>query len=509
MKKLLCYTLALHIALFSIACSLDDNSSILKAVEVTAAPSEPSTLGDPVNLRGMVVTGIYSNKSRKTLAVSRKDITGYDANKLGLQTLTLTWQGLSATFTVTVEPVTLRVFNVPWVGDAEEIATIWDAFSESHPGIIIEREDVDPSAYQGAIDAYFQGTTQGGTQADSLPDLFFAWIGGPSQSLHQDYRLKDLSSLLETDNLFSAFYKVLDAEVQYGGFRGVIPLGFQVKNLLYTNRQVLENCLFSPATELDRLGTQAATLRANGYEVLAVSDDADLGEVALFSLIAGRLNRSSWGKKLFTGEAAFTDPLFIAVLDTIKSLYRQDILAQSSFVQTADGDAAFIRNEYAYYLGSTGEAIAAAPGMQSLVTVSAFFPLGEGLNNSITVSLAPGWGMSRRIEAGTGKEAAAWELIKWLTGREVQTWLLAKGYIECPSRNDVLPEPINLIPESSYSLSDPYLKSILNGKDILVEPYLEDDLQQAIAQVVRELDPLTADLAPEEGAARIQAAFAK
>jgi hypothetical protein len=53
-------------------------------------------------LTGLVVTGTYSDGTSKAETVSASNVSGYNADTLGTQTLTVTVSGKTATFTVTV-----------------------------------------------------------------------------------------------------------------------------------------------------------------------------------------------------------------------------------------------------------------------------------------------------------------------------------------------------------------------------------------------------------------------
>jgi hypothetical protein len=84
------------------------NSGALVSIAVTAPPSKTVyTLGEALSLTGLVVTGTYSDGSTKTETVSLSNISGYNANTLGQQTLTVTISGKTATFTVTVNGAAL------------------------------------------------------------------------------------------------------------------------------------------------------------------------------------------------------------------------------------------------------------------------------------------------------------------------------------------------------------------------------------------------------------------
>ena len=46
---------------------------------------------------------------------------------------------------------------------------------------------------------------------------------------------------------------------------------------------------------------------------------------------------------------------------------------------------------------------------------------GEIVSKSTSTVAGVGYGMNANIPAGSAKEAAAWELLKWLNGKEAQT----------------------------------------------------------------------------------------
>jgi hypothetical protein len=63
-------------------------------------------VGEDLDLIGLVITGTYSDETTKAETVSASNISGYDANTVDEQTVTVTVGGKTATFTVTVsEPL--------------------------------------------------------------------------------------------------------------------------------------------------------------------------------------------------------------------------------------------------------------------------------------------------------------------------------------------------------------------------------------------------------------------
>ncbi|MDR0301537.1 MAG: bacterial Ig-like domain-containing protein, partial [Treponema sp.] len=95
--------LVLAIALCFAACSGGDDGKTLDSIAVTTQPTKTSyNLGENLDLNGMVITATYSDGSTITVAVTGYTTRGYDKNTEGDQTITVTYQGKTAAFTVTV-----------------------------------------------------------------------------------------------------------------------------------------------------------------------------------------------------------------------------------------------------------------------------------------------------------------------------------------------------------------------------------------------------------------------
>jgi hypothetical protein len=90
----------------------------LRSIAVTSPPIKIEyTAGEALDLTGLVVTGTYSDETTKTEPVSMDNISGYDPDKTGDQTLTITLSGKTASFGIRVsvpeEPTELTAPNTP------------------------------------------------------------------------------------------------------------------------------------------------------------------------------------------------------------------------------------------------------------------------------------------------------------------------------------------------------------------------------------------------------------
>jgi raffinose/stachyose/melibiose transport system substrate-binding protein len=179
----------------------------------------------------------------------------------------------------------------------------------------------------------------------------------------------------------------------------------------------------------------------------------------LFSAVAGRFGGAGWENAVLAGQVKFTDADFVKALDFIKTLYADGVLAASSLgMDYGDGPGLFATNKGAYYIdgdwrvgafitdASTGEALI-SPARQVNFRMTVFPDIeGAKVNKSTSVILGTGWAMSASIPAGSAKEDAAWRLIKWLTGNEVQTLGIEHGAYSTAARTDIDVSKLNLEP---------------------------------------------------------------
>jgi hypothetical protein len=78
----------------------------LESITITSRPTKTAYVkGEVLDLSGLVVTGTYSDGTTRKETVSLANISGYNADTIGQQTLTVTVDGKTAQFTVTVNAV--------------------------------------------------------------------------------------------------------------------------------------------------------------------------------------------------------------------------------------------------------------------------------------------------------------------------------------------------------------------------------------------------------------------
>jgi hypothetical protein len=96
-------------ATFTVTVNAPESNAVLQSIAITGSPTKTAYVrGDELDLSGLMVTGTYDDGTTKPETVSLADISGYNKEATGEQTLTVTVGGKTATFTVTVNNSALQ-----------------------------------------------------------------------------------------------------------------------------------------------------------------------------------------------------------------------------------------------------------------------------------------------------------------------------------------------------------------------------------------------------------------
>jgi raffinose/stachyose/melibiose transport system substrate-binding protein len=175
------------------------------------------------------------------------------------------------------------------------------------------------------------------------------------------------------------------------------------------------------------------------------NQDSWVMQQCLFSLIAGRFCGEGWEQRILAGEAKFTDQDFLGALEFIRTLYADGVISRNSLlIDYRDAAAQFAENKAAYLID--GDWRSSLLGQEPIQ--AAVFPEIGGTRLKDSTSLIPGagWGINAAIPENSPEEKAAWRLAQWLSGAEVQTFLLGNGGIRIPSRADINEAALDLQP---------------------------------------------------------------
>ena len=345
-----------------------------------------------------------------------------------------------------IEIRVLNYFSMVNPGAMAEVQRVWEAFEKANPDIKIIREDEFEEPFHHATEAY--------AAAGQLPDVIHVWPSGRSTTLHANRLLKDLAPLVARDGIARYYTPAsLDPANQGGGYLAMITRGLTATNAFYVNLEVLNAVGLKPAKTYSELRAQAPILRAAGYDTILMANEATwVMQSCLFSSVAGRFMGTGWEQRIHSGQAKFTDPDFVAALDFIRRMYDDGVLSRATLaIDYGSSPGLFANNRAAYMIDGdwrvgdfltdkhTGQALI-SPERQKNILITVFPEIdlpGVKFNRSNTVVLATGWGINANIPAGSPKEEAAWRLVKWLTGKEVQTFFVEQGIFSTPSRIDI------------------------------------------------------------------------
>jgi len=342
------------------------------------------------------------------------------------------------------------VLSVLYYMDAAAPNAVQDAndwfgtFERNNPGVKIERENLFDDPYHDKMRTY--------AAAGELPDVMYVWPSGRSDYLHDQGLLKDLTAFINRDGIRNLYIPMtMDPAQQQAGYMAMIPQGITTTHVFFTNLEVLEAVGLQPARTYEELVAQVPILAAAGKQtVLIPAESTWVMQSCLFSMIAGRFGGADWHERVHAGTLKFTDRELVAAFDFVRRLYADGVISRSAVgVGYGDGPGMFANGDGAYYIdgdwrvgafltdSDTGQALI-SPERQRNIRVGVFPEIpGARINSSSSVILGVGYAMSAAIPAGSDRERYAWELVKWMTGREVSQLRTERGGTPTPSRVDL------------------------------------------------------------------------
>jgi len=123
MKNIIKLTTGLLLAaLFFTGCDIEtenikspsaSSEKNLVGIQITKLPAQVEYfIDEPFDLDGIQVMAIYSNNAKEEVFIGVKNVSGFDSSEAGTKTLTVTWNGKSATFDITVDNIYLSEVKI-------------------------------------------------------------------------------------------------------------------------------------------------------------------------------------------------------------------------------------------------------------------------------------------------------------------------------------------------------------------------------------------------------------
>ena len=324
-------------------------------------------------------------------------------------------------------------------------ANLWfDTFVKNNPGVKIDRENLFDEPYHDKMRTY--------AAANDLPDVMYVWPSGRSDYLHDQKLLKDLGPFIAKDGIRNLYIPLtMDPSQQQAGYMAMLPQGITTTHAFFTNMEVLNAVGLQPAKNYAELVAQVPVLKNAGYETILIPAQSNwVMQSCLFSMIAGRFCGADWHERIHAGTAKFTDADFVAALDFVRQLYADGVISRAAVgVDYGQGPGMFASNQGAYYIdgdwrvgafitdADTQQALI-SPARQNSIKIGVFPDIpGTKINSSSSVILGVGYAMAASIPAGSERERLAWELVKYMTGKEVSQLRTERGGTPTPSRTDL------------------------------------------------------------------------
>jgi len=365
--------------------------------------------------------------------------------------------------------------------NAIEDADLWfNTFQRNNPGVRVERENLFSESYHDKLRAY--------SAAGDLPDVMYVWPTTRSEYLwNSGYQLKDLMPFVTRDGLRNSYLPtIFDTANHASGRFDIFPQGVTQTHAFYVNLDVLNSVGLQPATTYAELVAQVPVLRAAGLQtVLIPAQDNWVMQSCFFSMILGRFAGADWDRRVAAGTARYTDPEFVAAFDFIRQIYADGVIQRDNLgIGYGDGPGMFAGGRAAYYIDgdwrvgafitdvATGQALI-TPARQNNIRITVFPDIpGTRFNSSTSGILGTGYAMSAAIPAGSQREAAAWELIKYFLGQEVSQLRTERGGTPTPSRSDLNFAAMRLEPMqiamgsfgTQYTTSTPVIDGVISGE---------------------------------------------
>ncbi len=212
------------------------------------------------------------------------------------------------------EPVKLSVIH--YFSDTlgkEAMGKIFEGFNAANPGI----EAVDNSAGHEDFKTQILVTLAG----DNPPDVFSYWAGARTQFVTDGGRLAPIDDFWKANDLDNVIPAgIADGASTYNGSKYLIPMGYHYVGMFYNPKVMADAGITTMPTTWDELMAAAETLKAAGVKPFALGSMNRWPAQFWFDYLMLRTAGPEYRAKLMAGEASYTDPEVMAVMEQWKTL---------------------------------------------------------------------------------------------------------------------------------------------------------------------------------------------
>jgi multiple sugar transport system substrate-binding protein/raffinose/stachyose/melibiose transport system substrate-binding protein len=223
----------------------------------------------------------------------------------------------------------------------EAMGRIIQGFNEAEPGITT----VDNSAGHEDFKTQILVTLAG----DNPPDIFSYWAGARTQFVVDGGRLAPIDDMWAANNLDEVIPAGIAAGAStYDGTKYLIPMGYHYVGMFYNPQVMADAGITEMPTTWDELMAAADTLQAAGVTPFALGSMNRWPAQFWFDYLMLRTAGPEYRARLMAGEASYTDPEVVAVMEAWKELVDKGYFVENANAydwtdaadQVANGQAA-------------------------------------------------------------------------------------------------------------------------------------------------------------------------
>lgn len=332
--------------------------------------------------------------------------------------------------------ITITHFNIEEqrnaIADYDGFYTMLEQWQEKHPNVKITQSVLETADYETKIQAQ--------AAVNELPDLFCV-KGSWFKNFAASDLVAPLNDMIDSYDKKDAFRSgVFDASTVNDKIYGM-PIQFSVTSLVYYNEAMWKDIGYDKFPDnWDDIYTAVEKFNEKGITPFAFGNSAKWpAESCVLSALGDRYTGAEWTNQIIqnTGEAKFTDPLFVSALDHFQK-FAQAGAFNADFNTASTGQAAELYN--------AGSAAATINGFWNLANILANGT--DDVKNNTKIAILPkvdagkgevnstsggcGWymGMSNKLQGE--KKALVEDLLLYLSGYEYSEYITQKYGLVTP-----------------------------------------------------------------------------
>lgn len=214
------------------------------------------------------------------------------------------------------QPVNVTLWDIQTGLNQTMINTATQKFNQEHPNIHVVAEWFQNNPYKNKLRIALG--------AGNGPDIFYNWGGGP---LHSFVKAGDAVSLTSYLNSHSSYKNKFPASVwgpvSFGGKVYGVPTQGMAAELLYYNKQMLDQYGLPQPTTFSNLMADVKGLRAHGIIPIGVAGKSEWPEMIWVQYLVDRIGGPSVFNAIANGKpGAWSNPAVIKALELCQELVK-------------------------------------------------------------------------------------------------------------------------------------------------------------------------------------------